>query len=382
MAYTYNHLNNDFDGEIWLTPKSRQGTTPAVSGPITVTQDGVVHNSTGPAFGLLGGAYTLIVKGQVYTFATSSFGIFIDNDYTLGFPVGITSITVSDSGSISGGLLGSGGIGIVSEKSLSVINAGTIFGDLRGIEFRGIALETLSIVNTGTIRTSNTEAIAALGSGARTLTNSGSIFGSIFMQGGVQKISNSATGAIFGNLELDNGLDTITNAGQIQGSILTHGGNDVVTNSGQVYGIIDLRAGNNTLNNSNYVAGVAFIDVQLPPTLAMTQSRTVVGTAGGINLGEGNNTISNLLKGSVDGHVIVGNGNDKLIECGDLQADVDLKDGINSATNSGTINRKFVGRIWGRHIPQQWQHWLECELGGWQQQTDEQRHYGYRLWWQ
>ncbi len=345
MAYTYNHLNNDFDGENWLNPKQRQGTGAPVSGPITVTQDGVVSNSTSTALSLRGGAYTVIVNGQVTTLVDAT-GLYLDAFYATGFLPALSTINVGATGTVSAA--GDFGIGIWSYKSLSVTNAGSIGGPYTGIRFDGDSTETLTVVNTGRIWSYSaglSDAIVAIGSGARTITNSGTIIGSLKLAGGTQIISNTLAGIIDGKIETDAGLDTITNAGSIYGVINTFGGNDVLTNSGYIERYIDLGSGNNKLTNSGFITGEGAVADTITFGIGNDTLANSKNIGGDVQMGIGNNVVSNTLTGLIYGDLVMGAGDDKITNAGLIAGQVNLGGGTNIVVNTGDMGGGLVGGL-------------------------------------
>lgn len=111
MTFTYNENNNVFDGDTW--------TSPALSGPITVTQDGVIVSSNFYALSLLGGAYTLTVNGFI---SSASTGLYLDFPLTA---TQVSKITIGATGSIHGV-----GDAIVALHAANITNNGYIGGDL------------------------------------------------------------------------------------------------------------------------------------------------------------------------------------------------------------------------------------------------------------
>ncbi len=338
MAFTYNELNNDFNGEIWDSPILRNGV--AASGPITVTQDGVIQNTGGDGLVLLGGAYTLTVNGQIASLGIYN-GIYIDDAYLPGFAPGITKITVGETGIVSGSHLAGGGAGIVSNKSLSVTNAGTISGDGSGIYFSGDTTETLTVVNTGTIWTTmaSNYGVYASGGGARTITNSGDVYGSITLFGGIMKVTNSLTGWIGGDVGTDNGADAVSNAGNIDGSVFTYGGNDIVTNSGTIGKNVDLGGGLNKFTNAGTVANT---NGATDAVFFGTDNDTLLNTGkilnGNVQMGDGTNILTN--SGSIAGVISAGSGIDTVSNSitGSISGNVNLGAGVNKFTNAGTVS--------------------------------------------
>ncbi len=148
------------------------------------------------------GAWTVSVNGSVVS--SYDAGLTLDTGNT-----GVSMITVGAEGSVRGG-----DFGMLVGSSAIIQNAGTISGST----FAGIYL---------------------VGTGAHTITNTGILEGAygILDQGGPNNDTVTNSGTIMGSVALGDGHDTFTN-------VRTVGG---VTTSGNVHGTIDLGDGNDKL---------------------------------------------------------------------------------------------------------------------------------------
>lgn len=244
MAFTYNETNNIFTGVIWSGPNTGPG---GASGPIVITQDGVISNATSHAMLLYGGYYTITVNGQV-----NGGTYFLGSGIELGDTAvaGVHKVDVGNTGSVYGTQNG-----ILSTGSLDIKNAGTIGGVDCAICLPDTGVDYLSLLNSGSIfANSSSFAIKVTGAGQHTIGNSGDITGDILFEAGVLKLTNS--GRIAGSIDLADGKDTVTNTGHITQDVALGGGINSLSNSGTIaFGIF---AGNeaDTVTNSGTTAMV------------------------------------------------------------------------------------------------------------------------------
>ncbi|MFO1142469.1 MAG: calcium-binding protein [Amaricoccus sp.] len=190
------------------------------AGPDSLTVDAgafLVANRLGMGAYLEGtGAWTVSIAGAVVSTYEEGLMVAPGADGS--------RIAVSAEGSVSGKI----GIALVSAGTVE--NAGSIVGTT----FYGIQVDkgaTHTIVNSGTI-----EAPVAIGDSlgvaADSITNSGTLAGGVYLNGGADSLVNSGT--ITAYVELGDGADVLTN-------FATRAG---VTVNGSIGGIIDLGAGN------------------------------------------------------------------------------------------------------------------------------------------
>ncbi len=338
MAFAYNETNNifgssligfSFAGDAWFGPTSGSWLHPTATGPITITQDGVIQSDLGTALYLGGGVYTTTVNGQLMANGTSAGGSGIGLWLDTAPVVGISKIVVGDTGNIYGT-----DKGLEVDQAVSVTNAGTIGGNI-GVSFIGAGVHTL--INTGTIWTPNTaphDAIYGYGSGVLNITNSGDINGRVFVPGGmISKVIN--TGWIGGEVQLNGPTSTITNSGTIYGLVATYLGNDIVTNSGSIMGLVDLDEGNNKLVNSGDVYGTGGSTVAQFGSGDDTLNNTGHLWDGDVYFGDGKNILTN--SGKINGGIFAGIGDDAVTNSGQI-AFIRLDAGNNKISNSGTID--------------------------------------------
>jgi serralysin len=199
MAYTYDHTNNDFDGEFWLNG-IRQGAGGGQTGPITVTQDGYLGQVLGHAPLQLNTnsttSYAVAVNGQINMNNSDGYALQFFSGLALG---GNDKLTIGTTGIVTGG------VGIFSDHSLTLKNAGRVFGVLP-IQFEYATSHTSSITNSGTIESLGSTAISISGLGKHTITNSGTILGNILTGDGNEIVKNSGT--ISGSVDLGGGDDS------------------------------------------------------------------------------------------------------------------------------------------------------------------------------
>lgn len=205
--------------------------------------------------------------------------------------------------------------GILSAHAVNVNNAGTIGGAI-GLEVDG-ASTAFAITNSGTIWSTDTNAIILYGSAKHIVTNSGQIFGNIDASSIGNTVINN-TGFIGGALNLNDGIDAVTNRGVITNFINLYASNDTLTNFGDIFAAVDFGGGNDIGSNSGRIYSV--------------------------DMGIGNDTFTNtgILQNSVDEpgvtRIFMGEGNDTLLNSGTIFNDVGMWDGNDKFTNTGTVN--------------------------------------------
>ena len=320
MPIVFDHLNNQFNQHLLIG-------NPAL-GPITVTQDGLLSDSGGNGLTLSGGVYTVTVNGALLSSAGAGL-VMVD---TLVPLASVSKVTVGDSGMISGSLHG-----LYSLHGLTVVNAGVIEGHALtgGVGIGGDGLAAFKITNTGTIR-GDSYAIDHTGAGLHSITNSGEIQGSIRLGNGVDTIVNS--GMINGYLYLFDGADTVTNSGLINGDLNVQSGNDKITNSGMINGAVEMGDGAvDTLTNSGTIS-------QNVHSGTGNKIITNSGTIGGfVFTSSGNDVLIN--KGMIASAVETNDGKDTLTNSGTIASQVNMGNGNDTLTNSGTIDHRVLGGL-------------------------------------
>lgn len=325
MPTLFDHTNNRFNQNVTFT-------NPTLSGAITLSQDGLISDSTSDALRLSGGVYTVTVNGGLM----SQYGTGLLMTYVP--PVSaISKVTVGATGVISGAQ--SGGVsGLFVTHGLTLVNDGMIEGQY-AVDIEGPG--AVKITNSGVI-TGSASAIYApfafthsitnsgdifgtieLGIAVDTLINSGLIAGIIFMGGGSDVVTNSGT--MTSDIVLGSGNNKLTNTGSMQEDIFGDSGNDTIINSGVILGFVDMYGGNDTLTNSGTIEESIF-------------------------LGLGNDKFTN--SGKVFSEVFGDLGNDVLINSGTIEGSVFAGDGNDTFTNTGAVediifmgsgNDKFIG---------------------------------------
>jgi hypothetical protein len=240
------------------------------------------------------GAWTATLNGSVTSL--QDFGLWLQSANAAS-----SSITVGKEGSIAG-KLGA----LLLESSVKLTNLGTITSFDDGVASALIDLRTSGVVtigNSGSMRNPDGAAIVDNGNASKlTITNSGEIDGSIQMNSGTHSITNAVKGSIFGDISSLAGVDTLSNAGGIFGNISLGSGANNITNSGRVFGNIVGGADGDIVTNSGTING----DVNLGNGVnSLTNSKSITGDVLG---GSGVDTVTNT--GVIGGTVTLGAGND------------------------------------------------------------------------
>lgn len=239
--------------------------------PITVTNDGTIIGRSGSGINMDSAANTTTTVTNRGTITGTAVGgadadsvdvdglVSIDNFGTIS-AVGLTSAAngLNEALAIGGGYVHNevGGLIVSDQRAITVddSNDGSAFG-------------VMTIINDGTIRGNNGEAISIVGTFGDTVTNTGSIFGSVATDGGNDTLTNS--GLISGDVSMGAGNDGInlftgsTVAGTIDGGdgfdtlTLSGGG----TLSGTVVNVekLDVQSGVWTINDAT---GYSDIEVE------------------------------------------------------------------------------------------------------------------------
>jgi autotransporter passenger strand-loop-strand repeat protein len=223
--------------------------------PITVTNDGTIIGRSGSGINMdtAANTTTTVTNRGTITGTTVSGAdadgidvdglVSIDNFGTIK-AVGLVSAAngLNEALAIGGGLVHNevGGLIISDQRAITVddSNDGSAFG-------------VTTIINDGTIRGNNGEAISIVGTFGDTVTNTGSIYGSVATDGGNDTLVNS--GSIIGDVTLGAGDDNIN---LVTGSIVTgtiDGGDGVDTL---------VLSGNGTGSLLGTVVDVEKLDVQ------------------------------------------------------------------------------------------------------------------------
>jgi Ca2+-binding RTX toxin-like protein len=181
---------------------------------------------------------------------------------------GVSSVIVGATGIIQGTDQHSVAYGISSQHSTNITNAGYIYGYSAAIQILGTTT-AFTIKNTGTIEGDDDfgQSMNLYGSGKHKVTNSGDIKSMIQNYGGSLNLTNEATGHVTGTilgvslvaLSSDESKDTVTNKGSIYGSMYFGSGADVFTNAGTVTGNVNLGADNDSFTNKGQLYGTVLM---------------------------------------------------------------------------------------------------------------------------
>ncbi|MDM3870001.1 autotransporter domain-containing protein [Porticoccus sp. W117] len=260
-------------------------TTTSTVSDITINASGRLSGQSGVQLTNAGTGATSVTVNHVD--AASGDAVHLVNDATAS----IMAVTVN--GAITAG-----------DDGLDLRNSGTgptIITVAAGADVRGTNLA---------IRT-NGDNIAS----ADTLNVAGTINGSVDLGGGNDQLNVQSTGAILGDVQLGEGVNTVEIAGDVTGNLTAGAGADAVTLSGgQFTGNINLGAGDNR------------VEIQ---SAALTQ--------GDITLGAGSDTV--LFSGQATGDVVLDAGNDRFSvqSTGSVTGDVQLGEGVNVVDVAGDI---------------------------------------------
>ncbi|HEV2159967.1 beta strand repeat-containing protein [Bradyrhizobium sp.] len=204
--------------------------------PITVSNDGTIIGRSGSGINMDSAASTTTIVTNTGTITGTAVGgadadgidvdglVSIDNFGTIR-AVGLTSGAngLNEALAIGGGFVHNeaGGVIVSDQRAITVddSNDGSAFG-------------IMTIINDGTIRGNNGEAISIVGTFGDSVTNTGSIFGSVTTDGGNDTLTNS--GLIIGDVSMgagDDAIDLFTGS-TVAGTIDGGDGFDTLTLSG------------------------------------------------------------------------------------------------------------------------------------------------------
>ncbi|MFC2248595.1 M10 family metallopeptidase C-terminal domain-containing protein [Labrys portucalensis] len=349
-------------------------------GPWTVTINGGVSGLQGDGLAVNAPPTSTLVTTKVNVGTEGSiYGSLYGIGTNAALDVANSGIIRGDAGAIY--YVGDSGSNLYSNAKISVKNlaGATISGGDFGIYNNSAA--TLTVTNAGTISTDSGYAIRSGGLGS--ITNSKLIQGDIGLFGG----------APLNSLGVPTAGNTVTNTGEIDGSILINEGKNVVTNSGIVIGndqlltfaddtqrdvqvSIGLWQGNSTIKNSGKLYGTILgsLGADVISNTGLIVGDTAYGYdagseqyfQGALDLGAGNDSLTNGKEidgavwlgtgddtatntGVIYGFISAGNGNDKITNSGSVDG-IDLGEGVNTLTNSKTIYRGVYGGDGGNTI--------------------------------
>lgn len=284
------------------------------TGLSTVTNSGVIAGGSGATgIGIRGGSGGLTVNN-------SAAGIISGSVSAVTGATGLTTLNnagLIGTGSVSGGVFTAGGTSHgVDVARATITNSGTISGVLRAISLNGAGLQN-TIVNTGTIRGGQDDAISSWGNlnlvnGQTGVIRTDLYAGVVYINGASGTLTNagsliggSTAGSAAGFQSNTSGAVTFNNYGSstgVGGGIVSFGTGAVTANlfAGSTTGDITLGGANDTLAlyNGRGTGGPAVTDAGSGLTLqnAGTLTGALTGT---IDLGGGSNTL--MLRGGGDG---------------------------------------------------------------------------------
>jgi hypothetical protein len=285
--------------------------------PITVNNDGTITGAAGSGINLDSAPATTTAVTNHGTITGTSVGgadadgididglVSIDNFGTIQ-AVGLVTAAngLNEALAIGGGFVHNqvGGLIASDQRAITVNDSDD-----------GSAFGAITIINDGTIRGNNGEAISIVGAFDDSITNTGSIFGSIALDGVDDTLVNGGTiigdammgegddsitntGSIFGNIALEGGDDTLVNGGTIIGEALTGEGDDSITNTGSIFGNIVLDGGDDTLITGGIITGDAMMG-EGDDSIDILTGSVVTGTIDG---GDGIDTLK-MSRSSISG---------------------------------------------------------------------------------
>ncbi len=277
------------DGTIWssrMLGNNRYGSAQLVNGVNNFTNNGLVVMETvgdieyGVVISLFGPNETRLTNftnnGEIYVLNDTLWGHsddFLNTSHASGVTAYNSDATLTNNGLFAVWAEGgnAGGFSLRNGGELTNTANGRIV--VEGETAYGISTQGGNTHNYGLIQVVSTRpefapSIGVINGGNSTFTNHFSgvvtadiaVFGSLWVNNfgqlngdvvadreGFFILQNGATGVITGNLVGGDDIDTITNAGLIQGNLLALNGNDQIDSSaGAIAGIVDLGLGNDT----------------------------------------------------------------------------------------------------------------------------------------
>ncbi len=194
----------------------------------------------------------------------------------------------------------------VADANIQIDNAGLISGPVDPLDINGA--NTL-IINSGTITGQDGASVIMFGGANNTtIDNSGMIVGAIQDSGATGPLTVSNSGTIMATSFAIQGTgfsDSVTNSGTIHGSIDMGAGTTVVNNDGKIVGYVSFEGAGDSLDNSGSIKG----------NLYMGTGDTVTNTGiihGNVTFAGGTNTL-NTSHGEITGTVTGGSGSDTFI---------------------------------------------------------------------
>lgn len=316
----FNETNNVFTGVTLASAAS--------SGPVTVTQDGVVYNFANGAVGLIaeGMGYTMSVNGEIAAMYDFSTGMAFE---TGDFSGAASTLTVGTTGKIQGSYAG-----ITSVYAVNITNKGSIgsSGDY-GI-YQDTGFGDYFIKNTGTIYADGitsaftafpSTAIVTEGTGKHTITNSGLISATAAF--------DDVAGAIMGSPGAG-GIELVTNSGHIESNVMLFGNDDSLKNTGSIHGTVDMGIGVDKITNSGIIEGLVFLGdgADLFTNTGTVTDRISLGT--GDDKFSGGGRAETVEDGGGMDKYVMGDGIDRFVAVGSEIGDTAI-DQVDGGANAG-----------------------------------------------
>jgi hypothetical protein len=247
--------------------------------------------------------------------------------------------------------------GIISAIGTLAGNQPTGFTDL-GVRDATIGIyanaDVVNITNAGTIQGGNSVTIPATATipDDNFETPEGVLGGAIHTVNSVDRIVNTSTGTITGDVELNDGGDTFENYGTITGRVSLGSGDDTFQfgmQTGVLNGTVYGGAGTDTLLfDITGTPGIVddalrakFFEFEIERLIGVgtivTDDEVVIADGGTLILGA-DSVIDRPGQTAISG----GDGDESVTNAGTVNGDVDLGDGDNAVTNSGTVNGDVV----------------------------------------
>jgi Ca2+-binding RTX toxin-like protein len=267
--------------------------------------------------GTLSNIVVILSNGLIENLNASGSGIQTDSSLRVelndasSIRTGGTAIKASAAGAaltiFNHGLITSGAAAVTASTGSSIVNFGTILG-VSAIDL-GTATTGSAIENFGSLGAFTSSGVAvALGSSHDTLINSSFVKGGVAFGTGNDLLSNSGEIRALTAITDSGGSNEFTNTGSIFSTLLTGdafsltGSNDRVDNRGAIFGEIVLGTGTDSVFNSGTLQGAV----------------AIAGTSGA-------KTIIN--SGTIIGEILLGTGDDDVTNAGNIIDKVDLGGG-------------------------------------------------------
>ena len=229
-----------------LTIEAQTNISVGTGGDISAKYNGVLFYSGSAGSSLFNAGVIDSNHGSNNDIYIADANIQLDNAGLISGPVDPIDVNGTNALIVnSGTITGQDGASLImfgGANNTTIHNTGTIVGAIQN----GGATGPLTVSNSGTI-TAASFAIQATAFND-TVTNSGTIHGSIDMGTGTDIVNND--GKIVGYVSFEGAGDSLDNSGTIKGNLFM-GAGDALTNTGVIHGNVTFAGGTNTLNTSH-----------------------------------------------------------------------------------------------------------------------------------